>query len=141
VQTLSKLNAVGDPQTLATLKVNPNDLTAGLRAANEYSKAYNVPLTQAITQLQSIQKLPASDLAFLQAHGTQLQSAQSAAPREWRTWWWVCVGCEAAFIPFIFVMTGRWSPRRAKRDEQEHQQLVERELQALGSSGGVAAQA
>jgi MFS family permease len=141
VQTLSKLNAVGDPQTLATLKVNPNDLTAGLRAANEYSRAYNVALPQAITQLQSIQKLPPSDLAFLQAHGAQLQSAQSAAPREWRTWWWVCVGCEAAFIPFIFVMTGRWSPRRAKRDEQEHQELVERELQALASSGGVPTQA
>src|SRR5207302_2360755 len=134
---LSKLNAVGDPQTLATLKVNPNDLTAGLKAANEYSKAYNVPLPQAITQLQAIQKLPPSDLAFLNAHGTQLQSAQSAAPREWRTWWWVCVGTEAAFIPFIFVMAGRWSPRRAKRDEQEHQRRVDRELAALQTSGGV----
>jgi hypothetical protein len=78
-----------------------------------------------------------SDLAFLTAHGTQLTNAQAAAPREWRTWWWVCVGTEVAFIPFIFVMTGRWSPRRAKRDEQEHQELVERELQALSASGGV----
>jgi MFS family permease len=78
-----------------------------------------------------------SDLAFLQAHGTQLTNAQAAAPREWRTWWWVCVGTEVAFIPFIFVMAGRWSPRRAKRDEQEHQQLVERELAALGTSGDV----
>jgi hypothetical protein len=82
-----------------------------------------------------------SDLAFLTAHGTQLTNAQAAAPREWRTWWWVCVGTEVAFIPFIFVMTGRWSPRRAKRDEQEHQQVVEREFEALRTSGGVATQA
>ncbi|HEY1633534.1 MAG TPA: MFS transporter [Acidimicrobiales bacterium] len=133
VATLTKLNAVGDPQTLAALKVNSNDPVAGLKAANEYSKAYNVPLPQAITQLQGIQTLPPSDLTFLSANGTQLTNAQAASPREWRTWWWVCVGTEVAFIPFIFVMTGRWSPRRAKRDEQEHQQLVERELQALGT--------
>jgi hypothetical protein len=78
-----------------------------------------------------------SNLAFLNAHGTQLTNAQAAAPREWRTWWWVCVGCEVAFIPFIFVMTGRWSPRRARRDEQEHAELVDRELAALRTSGGV----
>jgi len=34
-------------------------------------------------------------------------------------------------------MAGRWSPRRAKRDEQEHQEIVERELAALQTSGGV----
>ena len=78
-----------------------------------------------------------SDLAFLNAHGTQVQNALNAAPREWRTWWWVCVGAEAAFIPFIFVMAGRWSPRRAKRDEEEHQALVDRELAALQTSEGV----
>jgi MFS family permease len=77
-----------------------------------------------------------SDLAFLNAHGTQLTNAQAAAPREWRTWWWVCVGCEVAFIPFIFVMAGRWSPRRARRDEREHADLVDRELAALRAEGG-----
>jgi MFS family permease len=137
VQTLSKLNAVADPQTLNALKANPNDLTAGLRAANEYSKAYNIPLAQSIAQLQAIQKVPPSDLAFLNSHGTQVQNALNAAPREWRTWWWVCVGTEVAFIPFIFVMAGRWSPRRARRDEQEHQELVDREFEALRAAGGV----
>jgi hypothetical protein len=78
-----------------------------------------------------------SNLAFLNAHGTQVQNALNAAPREWRTWWWVCVGCEVAFLPFIFVMAGRWSPRRARRDEREHQELVDRELAALPAEGGV----
>jgi hypothetical protein len=94
------------------------------------------PLTNVATA-QCASPTVRSDLAFLQAHGTQLTNAQAAAPREWRTWWWVCVGTEVAFIPFIFVMAGRWSPRRARRDEQEHQELVERELQALGTSGDV----
>jgi MFS family permease len=78
-----------------------------------------------------------SDLAFLNAHGTQVQNALNASPREWRTWWWVCVGCEAFFIPFVFVMAGRWSPRRARRDEREHQEFVDRELAALRAEGGV----
>jgi hypothetical protein len=70
-----------------------------------------------------------------------VQNALNAAPREWRTWWWVCVGCEVAFVPFIFVMAGRWSPRRARRDEREHEQRIQAELQQLAASGGVAAQA
>jgi MFS family permease len=137
VQTLNNLNKYADPQTLAALKANPNDLVAGLKAANEVAKGTNVGVGQATTQLLALKALPASDLTFLQTHGTQVQNALNAAPREWRTWWWVCVGCEVAFIPFIFVMAGRWSPRRARRDEQEHQEMVDRELAALGTSGGV----
>jgi MFS family permease len=142
VQTLGKLNAAADPRTLAALKVNPNDPVAGLTAATEYSKAYNIPIGQAIPQLQAITKnIPPNQLAFLNTHGTQVQNALNAAPREWRTWWWVCVGCEVAFVPFIFVMAGRWSPRRARRDEREHEQRIQAELQQLTASGGVAAQA
>jgi hypothetical protein len=137
VQTLTNLNKYADPQTLAALKANPNDLVAGLKAAGEVAKGTGVGVGQATTQLLALKALPPADLAFLQTHGTQVQNALNAAPREWRTWWWVCVGCEVAFIPFIFVMTGRWSPRRARRDEQEHQEMVDRELAALGNSGGV----
>ncbi len=137
VQTLTNLNKYGDPQTLAALQANSNDLVAGLKAAGEVAAGTHVSVGQATTQLLGLKTLPPSDLAFLQTHGTQVQNALNAAPREWRTWWWVCVGAEAAFIPFIFVMTGRWSPRRARRDEDEHQALVERELAALQTSEGV----
>ncbi len=139
VKTLQTLNVVADSQTLAALKANPNDLTAGLKAAGEFAAAEHIPLSQAVTQLQATQRMPASDIAYLNAHGTRLQNALNAAPREGRTWWWVCVGTEAVFIPFIFVMAGRWSPRRARRDEREHEQLVEREFEALHASGGLAA--
>jgi hypothetical protein len=144
VQTLQTLNTVvgkQDPATLAALQANPNDLTAGLKAANEISQATGISQPQAVANLLALKAMPPSDLAFLQSHGTQVQNAQQAAPREWRTWWWVCVGCEAAFVPFIFVMAGRWSPRRARKDEREHEQRIQAELQGLASSGGVAAQA
>ena len=32
-------------------------------------------------------------------------------------------------------MAGRWSPRKARQDEQEHEEAVQRELAALGSQG------
>jgi hypothetical protein len=33
----------------------------------------------------------------------------------------------------IFVMSGRWSPRRAKQDLAEHEQRVEAELAAMAA--------
>jgi hypothetical protein len=35
------------------------------------------------------------------------------------------------FIPFIFVMTGRWRPRKAREDAEEHERKVQEELAAL----------
>jgi hypothetical protein len=43
----------------------------------------------------------------------------------------VCIAGELLFIPLIFVMTGRWSPRAARRDAEAHQQAVEAELRQL----------
>jgi hypothetical protein len=39
------------------------------------------------------------------------------------------------FLPFIFVMAGRWSPRKAREEAVEHQRAVERELAALAEEG------
>jgi len=37
------------------------------------------------------------------------------------------------FIPLIFLMAGRWSPRRAREDAEEHERLVQQELATLQS--------
>ena len=58
-------------------------------------------------------------------------AAAAAAPRQWQTWWWVCLAGQLVFLPFIFVMTGRWSPRRAREDAEAHRLAVERELARL----------
>ncbi len=55
-------------------------------------------------------------------------------PGEWRTWWWICVGGQVLFLPFVFVMAGRWSPKKAREDAAAHQEAVDRELAALTPS-------
>ena len=75
--------------------------------------------------------MPKADLAYLNAHGTQVATAAATAPGQWKDWWWVCVGGEVLFIPLIFLMAGRWDPRRARRDAEEHERRVRQELEAL----------
>ncbi|WP_449485324.1 hypothetical protein [Streptomyces avidinii] len=70
-------------------------------------------------------------LKVLQEHGPQVAAAAKDGPGEWRTWWFVCVGGQILFLPFVFVMKGRWSPRRAREDAADHQSAVDRELQRL----------
>ena len=68
---------------------------------------------------------------YLTAHGSSVTTAAANAPGQWKTWWWVCVGGMVVFLPFILVMTGRWSPRKAKQDADEHEAKVQAELAAL----------
>jgi MFS family permease len=62
----------------------------------------------------------------------QLIPAQAVAADQWQHWWWVCVGGEVIFFLLIFTMQGRWSPREARKDYEEHQQRVAVEMKALG---------
>ncbi|HUI02701.1 MAG TPA: MFS transporter, partial [Acidimicrobiales bacterium] len=57
--------------------------------------------------------------------------AQKSAPGEWKRWWWVCALGQLVFAGLVFFMRGRWSPRAAKRDFDEHERLVEAELARL----------
>jgi hypothetical protein len=43
------------------------------------------------------------------------------------------VGGQLLFLPFVFVMAGRWSPKKAREDAQAHQDAVDRELAALAA--------
>jgi hypothetical protein len=46
-------------------------------------------------------------------------------------WLWIAVICQALFIPDIFVIGGRWSPRQARDDAREHARAMQRELARL----------
>jgi len=61
----------------------------------------------------------------------KLQKASTDTPHQWQHWWWVCFIAQIVFLPFIFLLSGRWSPKKAKQDEEEHEALVERELAQL----------
>jgi MFS family permease len=85
-----------------------------------------------LSGLQTVQKAGPS-LATLTKYGAQVQKAAKDNSKNWQTWWWVCVAGEVLFLPFILIMTGRWSPRKAREDAEEHQRLVDTELAALGA--------
>jgi len=142
------------PATLATLRANPVDQAAGAAAVGAIVEKLHVTQEQAVALLQSLADpavqsdlqlvnkyatvlksantaVPAADLAYLEAHGAQVQKAAVDGPHQWQTWWWVCVAGQVLFLPFVFVMAGRWNPRKAREDERAHEEMVERELAAL----------
>lgn len=90
--------------------------------------------TQGLQQLLAVAGIPPDTLAFLQAHGADVQAAQAAAPGEWQRWLWVCVGGEVVFLPLIPLLSGRWSPAQARRDEAEHERARRQEMESLGLS-------
>ena len=83
----------------------------------------------------------APDLRFLQRVGPHLlalQQAVAAAPSQWQHWWWVDLGGLVAFVPPIFLLRGRWRPKRARQDYEEHERHVREELAQLElSASGV----
>ncbi|HWG15119.1 MAG TPA: MFS transporter [Streptosporangiaceae bacterium] len=123
--------AVIDPATQAALKANPANQAAAAKAVGEIAKAQKVPVPVAIARLKALATIPPADQAFLAAHGTQVENASKAAAGQWKNWWWVAVGGEVVFIPLIFLMTGRWDPRRARQDAAAHEQRVQEELASL----------
>lgn len=70
-------------------------------------------------------------LEVLQQYGVSVSQASKDNPRDWRNWWWICLAGQLLFIPFVFSMAGRWSPRRAKADFDEYEQIVAEQTAAL----------
>jgi hypothetical protein len=88
-------------------------------------------LAQASSKLQAIGTIPADDQAYLAEHAKEVQQAQADSPKQWKHWWWICLLAQVAFLPFVFLMAGHWSPKKAAAEAAEHNKLVERELAAL----------
>ncbi|MDA8071346.1 MAG: MFS transporter [Actinomycetota bacterium] len=143
-----------DPTTLATLQANPSSSAAIGKAVSEISAGLHVSSLVALGDLVAVSKVPKSDLAYLAAHGAAVAKADAAippadlayvtahgtdvaaaakqTPSQWQHWWWVCVGGEVVFLPLVLLMTGRWRPKRAKQDAQEHERRVREEMAKLG---------
>ena len=146
-----------DPATLGALQANPADAAAGAKAVGQIATALKVDVPTATQLLRSLgdravqadvltvqkyatvltsaqQAIPAGDLAYLAAHADEVTQAQRDNPHQWQTWWWVCVVAQLVLLPFVFLMTGRWSPRKAREDEAAHEQRVAEELARLQSA-------
>jgi MFS family permease len=85
------------------------------------------------TQLTALSKVPPSALAYLKAHGTDVQQAAAQAPGQWKTWYWICIVGIVLFLLSIPLLRGRWRPSDARRDEQEHEAMVQAELDKLNA--------
>ncbi|MEV0483797.1 MFS transporter [Streptomyces sp. NPDC050508] len=104
---------------------------------------YTPTTTPPALAARAVEEVGAADLAVVQKaqpqlkvlkeYGPKVQKAVKDGPGEWRTWWWICVGGQLLFLPFVFVMAGRWSPKKAREDAQAHQDAVDRELAALAA--------
>lgn len=132
-------------QIAARLKVSPQ--VAGQRLAAlaavptadlAFLQAKGTAVAQSGARLQSISKMPAADLAYLGANGTKVTQAQKDNPGQWQSWWWICAIGQIIFLPAVFLMAGRWSPRKARHDAEIHERLVAAEMTALADKEGMA---
>jgi MFS transporter, ACS family, D-galactonate transporter len=148
-----------DPAVLGALQSNPADPDALTAAVTQISTALGVDataaterlravaavppdvfvtlqrngpqLSEAGARLQSVSEIPTEDLEYLAAHAADVAAAAQDNPGQWQRWWLLCVAGQVLFLPFIFVLAGRWSPRKAREDALEHERLVEAELTRL----------
>ncbi len=84
-------------------------------------------------QLTALSKVPPSALAYMKAHGADVQKAAAQTAGQWKSWYWVCFGGIIFFLLSIPLLRGRWKPSDARRDEEEHEAMVEAELAKLGA--------
>jgi MFS family permease len=125
VQVLSTV----DPATLKA--AGQGDRAAGAKAVGELVTKLKLTPEQATARLGAVAKVPKEDLAFLSANAAKVAQAQKDNPGQWQTWWWICFAGQVMLLPAALLLTGRWSPRRAREDEAAHEAMVERELAAL----------
>jgi MFS family permease len=85
-------------------------------------------------QLTALSKVPPQALAYLSAHAAAVQKAAAQTASQWKTWYWICFGGIILFLLSIPLLKGRWRPSDARRDEQEHEAMIQAELAKLSRS-------
>jgi MFS family permease len=111
---------------LATLAANESAIQDVLAVAPQLET-----IAPYSAQLTALAKVPPSVLAYMKAHGTDVQEAAAQAPGQWKTWYWICIAGTVLFLLSIPLLRGRWRPADARRDEQEHEAMVSAELAEL----------
>jgi MFS family permease len=64
--------------------------------------------------------------------GSPLETASG-----WHTWFYVSIGCVVVFVPFIFTMTGHWSPAKARAEFAAHEARITEELDRMEAKAPV----
>jgi hypothetical protein len=83
------------------------------------------------SELAALQKIPPAVTSYMKAHGADVAAAAGKTGGQWKTWYWICFGGVIFFLFSIPLLRGRWRTRDAKRDEEEHETMVQAELAKL----------
>jgi len=122
VAELTKINAnkaaingvIANATQLQALAAIPSSVTQTVQASS--------------AELTALGKVPPNVLSYMKAHGADVANAAAKSPGQWKTWWWVCVAGLVFFLLSVPLLRGRWSPKKAKQDEEEHEAMVQAEL-------------
>jgi len=101
-------------------------LTALQAAAPDLAKI--APFTKELTALS---KVPPAIAKYATANGATVAADAAKTAGQWRTWYWICFGGIVFFLLSIPLLRGRWSPASARKDEAEHEAMVDAELAAM----------
>ena len=123
--------AAAQAQLLALGKVPIADLT--------FLTVNGPKVQKGAAQLKSISTVPPADLAYLQANAAEVAKAQKDNPGQWQTYWWICFAGQLIFIPLAWLLTGHWSPRKAREEDEEHERWAQQELERLHAAQAQAA--
>jgi len=151
ITSLAAMQPYGPGQALSTLLKNygtTHDIMFAMGAVPASLKLQVEGLLEfspLATDIQAGRPVTSSQIAKVRASSPQLASlllvekkvipAQKASGNEWKRWWRVCIVGQLLFLVVVFFMRGRWSPRAAKADFDQHERLVAIELEKLRSSG------
>ncbi len=122
------------PSVQAGLQATPPSTAAVAYATKALGPVRFAELAKLANQFKTLVVPYKAQLSYLQAHQaelTSLENAVSKSPSQWKTWFWIDFGGMVVFIPLIFLTQGRWSPKAARRDEEEHEKAVLAELAQL----------
>ena len=147
ITSLNAMEPYGPGQALAALLkgyATSHDIMAGMAAVPAALKLQVQGLlafSPLASDIQAGRRVSNAQIAGVQASSPQLATllrvepklvpAQKASPGEWKRWWWVCAVGQLVFLVLVFFMRGRWSPRAAKADFDQHERLVATELEKL----------
>lgn len=118
-------------QAVGTVGGLSNRQVQGLEAFNPLALDIQQGRPVSDQEIDSKVGVHSPELAGLLHAEKQLVPAEKASPSEWKRWWWVCVAGQAVFLVLVFTMRGRWSPRAARRDIDEHERRVAEETARL----------
>jgi hypothetical protein len=119
LQALNAAGGLSNPQVQGLLAYNP--LAVAIQNGRQVTNS----------EISTKVGMHSQNLADLLRAEKQLVPAQKASPNQWKRWWLICLAGQVIFGLLVFTMRGRWSPKAAKRDFEDHERLVEAELAKL----------